>query len=232
MNLYALFALCFIPTITCFIIFCMLVPGFKFYHGLWSLLIGLLSVVPIAVIQFFILNLPVFNKATFASLLITAFIFNGLIEETVKMLFLLLLPQKKLTIAPFFAASLLCGLALGSFESVIYLIKRFQETGLPQGAVSAYVLIFVRMFTAVVIHTFCAGLSGLYVWMFRHKTPHAAPFVYAALLHGAYNFFAGFSSGYRWFSIIAILFAILECRIWYKYIVLPDTGVDIKRKSH
>lgn len=231
MNLYALFALCFIPAITFYILFCMFVPGFKIRYGLWAMLVGLFAIVPIALIQHFILTLPVFNRSTFASLIVTAFVFNGLIEETVKMLFMLLLPQKKMKLAPFFAASLLCGMMLGSFESVIYLIKRIQESELASGFLSAYALVFARMGTAVLIHTLCAGLSGLFVWMIRHKTPHAAPFVYAALLHGAYNFFAGFADPYHWFAIVAILFAVLECRIWYKYIKLPDSGVDTTKKS-
>jgi hypothetical protein len=227
MNLYALFALCFIPPVTFFLIFIILVPGFKIRFGLRALFVGLLSLVPITFIQYFVLILPVFNQNTFSSLLITSFIFNGLIEETIKMVLLLLLPRKKTTIAVFFAASLLCGLSIGSFESLIYLVKHFQEAHGSAG--SAYNLIFIRMITAVVIHTFCTGLSGLFVWMWRKKTPHISPFVYAATLHGAYNFFTGFSSFFHFFAIIAILFVILECHIWYKWIILPDTGVDIKR---
>ena len=46
--------------------------------------------------------------------------------------------------------------------------------------------------------------------------PLVMPFVLAVALHGVYNFFAGFSGGFWWFSVVAILMAALECRIWYR----------------
>lgn len=226
MNLYAFLALCFIPLVAAFIILMLIVPGLKIRYCLWACVLSIVAVVPIAFVQYFVLGLPVFNTNTFASLLVTAIIFNGLIEETVKMLFLTLVPQKKQTLACFFSCCLLFGLTLGCFESVIYFVKRLQEIGLPQDVSAAFKLIFMRMFTAVLIHTFCAGLSGLYLWLFRHQRNNVLPFVWAALLHGIYNFFAAFSSGYRWFSVVAIVFALLECRIWYKATSQPLTEAE------
>ncbi len=221
MNLYAFLALCFIPLVAGFIVLKILLPHLKVRYCLWSCVLSIVAVLPIAFIQYFVLNLPVFNTNTFISLMVTAIIFNGLIEETVKMFFLALIPQKKLTLSCFLACCLLFGLTLGSFESVIYLVKRIQETGLPEELKGAFKLIVMRMFTAVLIHTFCAGLSGLYLWLFRHKRNNVLPFLYAVLLHGIYNFFAAFTTGYRWFSIVAILFALLECRIWWQQSKLP-----------
>lgn len=194
--------LCFLPLILCFCVFCLAVDGFKLRYGLWSSLLGLLSVVPIALVQFLILSLPIFTSNTLASVLVTAMVFNGLVEEGLKMLCMLLLPSRKTEFPVFFCMALLTGLALGCFETVIYLFAGQQEIG-------------VRMATAVLIHVFCAGLSGIYVWLFRQRRTRTSPFVLAAVLHGAYNFFAGFSGGYRWFSVLAIAMAALECRIWY-----------------
>mgnify|MGYP002625378022 CR=1 FL=1 len=230
MNFYALFALTFIPLAATFLIVVILVPGQKIRWALWACLVGLFTVAPTSFVQYYVLNLPIFYTNTVISLLITAVIFNGLIEETFKMLFMNLLPQKKLTPAQFFTCCLLCGMTLGSFESVIYMVKRIQETAYPLGIQEIYKLIVSRMFTSVLIHTFCAVLSGMYLWLFRHKSNKIMPFIWAVLLHGTYNFFAGFKSGFYWFAIISIVFAALECRIWYKFINLPDTGVDLKRK--
>lgn len=231
MNLYALILLSFIPPIACFLLFSLLVPGQKIRYCLLSCIIGLITVIPTAFVQYFVLRkISVFDSNTVISLLITAVIFNGLIEETIKMLFMLILPQKKLTPTVFFTCSLLCGLTLGCFESLIYMINRMQGISIYPETQTIYELLIKRMFTAVLIHTFCAGLSGLYIWMFKHKSNHIQPFIYAVLLHGIYNFFAGFTSYFYYFAVIAILFAMLECRIWYKYIILPDTGVDIKRR--
>ena len=222
MNLYIFLALCFIPLVAGFIVLLLVVPNLKVRYCLWSCVLSIAAVLPIAFIQYFVLNLPVFNTNTFVSLMITAIIFNGLIEETVKMFFLALIPQKKLTVSCFLACCLLFGLTLGSFESVIYLVKRMQEIGLPYDLLDAFKLIVMRMFTAVLIHTFCAGLSGLYLWLFRHKRNNVLPFLYAVILHGIYNFFAAFSTGYRWFSLVAIAFALLECRIWWQQARAPD----------
>jgi hypothetical protein len=215
MNIYAPITLCFILYLTVFIVFAISVPEIKIQYEIKSSLLGLLAVFPITIIEFFVLNLPIFTSHTFFSVMITALLFNGFIEETSKMLFMVLLPAKKVSLQVFFSLSLLCGLALGSFESVIYLFKHLQEIG-TSGTASVFQLITVRMFTSVIIHSFCAGLSGLTVWSFRKKATEITPFVYAVVLHGLYNFFAGFTSSYRYFSIVVILFSAAECRIWYK----------------
>lgn len=230
MNFFLLFTLSFIPLLAVFFLFILLVPGQKFRYALLACVLGVLAVIPASFVQYYVLNLPIFLANTAVNLLITAVIFNGLVEESFKMLFMTLLPFKKLTLAVYFTCALLSGLTLGSFESAIYLVKKIDEATEPLGATMIYQLLASRIFTSVLIHTFCAGLSGLYLWMFKKKQTHIMPFVWASALHGIYNFFAGFKSGFYWFSIVAIAFAALECRIWYKYNSLPDTGVDIKRR--
>ncbi len=222
MNVYALFGINFIPLITVFLIFCVLIRGLKVRYAVLSCILGLAAVFPTSFLQYFVLSLPVFNTNTFESVLVTAIVFNGLIEETVKLFLLCLLPQKKMTLGMFFCCCILSGLTTGSFESVIYIIKKLQELNLQTPLQQLVKLIMMRSFSSVLIHTFCAALSGLYLWMFKHKQNHFIPFVYAVLLHGIYNFFAGFTSDYRLLSIVAILFAILECRIWYKNIKYPE----------
>lgn len=216
MQFYAFLALCFIPLVAAFVVLALVVPGLTVRGGLLSCLLAILAIVPTAFVQYVVLALPVFTAETFGSLLVTAVVFNGLIEETVKLLFLALMPQKRTTLAAFFSCCLLFGLTLGGFESVIYLVRRIQAVGMQQDVAAALRLVLMRMGTAALVHTFCAGLSGLYLWLFRHGRNAVMPFVWAALLHGVYNFFAAFSTGFRWFSLVAIVFALLECRIWYK----------------
>lgn len=217
MNIFALFALSFLPLITAFLLIVILVPGQKkIRYGLFACALGLVTVAPAAFLQFFILNLPIFTANTVINLLITAIVFNGLIEESVKMLFMSFLPFKKLNLPFYFCCALLAGMTLGSFESVIYMLKKISGASGPLGISAIVNLLAARAFTSVVIHTFCAGLSGLYLWLFKNKQSRLMPFVWAVLLHGTYNFFAGFANTFYWFSLVAILFAILECRIWYK----------------
>ena len=211
MSVFVLMGLSFVPLVFFLVLFCLAVPGFKVRYGLGATLVGLFSLIPIVILQYLVLKMPVFSKDTLLSVLITVMVFNGLVEEMVKMFSLLLLPHKKMGIGVFLAMSLISGLALGCFETVIYLFSGYQN-------------IQIRSLTAVAMHSLCGGLSGIYVWTWRDpvekapgkKVPLVMPFVLAVVLHGVYNFFAGFSGGFWWFSVVAILMAALECRIWYR----------------
>ncbi|MCI1209107.1 MAG: PrsW family intramembrane metalloprotease [Treponema sp.] len=232
MNIYAALVLCFIPFVTAFILAKILVPQLKIRYELWGTLIALLSVIPIVFIQFTLHDLPFFNSRTYLSLLLTAVIFNGLIEEMAKMIFMLLLPSKRQQLSAFFATAVICGFAFGSFESVIYFLKELQKIT-ATGTSLLYNQIFLRMFTSVIIHAVCAGFSGLYIWSYRIHQPHISPFLWAAVLHGLYNFFSFFTSDIKWFSIAALLFALTECRLWYKRIAETDINVlDKKVNKH
>ncbi len=217
MSVYAMMGLSFVPLVVFLVLFCLVVPGFKVRYGLASTLLGLLSLVPIVIIQNLVGGLPVFTANTMISALITVMVFNGLIEETVKMFTMLLLPHRKPGFAAFFAMAFICGLSLGCFETIIYLF-------------SGYHNIETRTLTAVLMHSFCAGLSGIYVWTWRNpvekpdgtRSPMVMPFVLSTLLHGVYNFFAGFGGWFYWFSIVAIIMSALECRIWFR----RASGVD------
>lgn len=230
MNFFLIAALSFIPLLAVFLLSVLFVPGQKFRYALISCVLGVITVIPASFVQYYVLSLPIFLASTAVNLLVTAVVFNGLVEESFKMLFMAFLPFKKTTLAAYFTCALLSGLTLGCFESAIYLVKKIDDTTAPLGAEALYQLLISRAFTSVLIHTFCSGLSGLYLWMFKKKQTHVMPFVWAVALHGIYNFFAGFKNGFYWFAIVAILFAALECRIWYKYNSLSDTGVDIKRR--
>lgn len=227
MNVYAGFALCFIPLVVLFISFCLLVPQYKTLHGLFACLLGLLCVAPIAVLQFVVESVPFFNATSLALLFLRAVVINGLIEETIKMLIMFLLPKKTVALPAFFANALLCGFALGCFESAIYVI-------------SGYHHIELRLFTAVVVHASCAALSGLFVFSLHAKRSKILPFVYAVFFHGVYNYFAGFSTNIKWFSLVVIALSLLECRIQYRAFFeqsellpkLPDTDGMQATDSH
>ena len=215
MNLYALLGISFIPAILFFILALLLNKNLKIRYCFLAALLGLLTVIPTSFIQFYVFNLPVFTSYTFSSVMITAILFNGLIEESMKMLFLCLIPQKKLVLSTYFCCAAIFGLTLGGFESVIYIIKKFGEIHGQGGHEIVIHLLIDRIFTAQAIHLFCALLSSLYLWNFRRHKKNIMPFVYAVLLHGIYNFFASFNSMYHWLAVIAILFAAVECRIFY-----------------
>ena len=125
MSVYVMMGLSFLPLILIFLIFAFSLPGFKIRYGLIAILLGLLSLIPIVIIQSIVRNIPVFTNTTLVSALITVMVFNGFIEESVKMLTLNLLPHKKTSFSTFFALSLMAGLDLGYFETVIYLFSGY-----------------------------------------------------------------------------------------------------------
>ena len=69
--------------------------------------------------------------------------------------------------------------------------------------------------TSDVIHMTCTGLCGLFIYSCRKAPRHTSFLIIAVLLHGVYDFFAGFAGNIRWFSVAVVLMAIAECRIKY-----------------
>ena len=194
--------LCFIPLIAMFICIAVLTKGFKVWKGLLSCVLGLAAVIPIAIMQMFVGGL--LSAKNLLGVLISAIIVNGLIEEAIKMLFMFLLPAKNTRESLFFLYTMLSGLALGCCETLFYLISGFDSLGL-------------RMATAVIIHVACGALDGLFVYGIKTKRFNIAPFFFSVMLHGIYNYFAGFGqeSIYFYLSYAVILFGIIECRIQY-----------------
>ena len=64
MMMYVYMALCFLPVLILGIVLPLAVPGFKIRYALISVLVGLLSLIPITFIQFFVFSLPIFTSGT------------------------------------------------------------------------------------------------------------------------------------------------------------------------
>ena len=233
MNVYFALILNFLPFFICFFLFKFLFK-MKFSTELFACLFGFLSVLPITFLQFYLMSLipeQLFSGKTDLSGLFCKFlVYNGLIEELIKVLLIALIPHKKLNLRTFFAASLLCGFCLGSFESMIYFLQHLSNAN-QSGAELLYSLIFARMFSSDLIHVFCAGLGGLFVWGIRNKQNNPMIFIYAVVCHGLFDFFVYFDLWIHWFAVAAVLFAVIECRVKYqKFSAFSATG-KIEEKS-
>lgn len=210
---------CFVPLI---LLFCILCFGFKLKatHLLVSLLAGLICVLPVSVIQYFAGMAPFFTNQNLLSVLLKSLVLYGLIEELCKLIMILFIPGTKNTntsgARDFLLLSFFFGLSLGCFESVIYFLDHLQKSTSIGGEL-LYRPVFVRMFTSDLLHLFTAGLIGLY--MFEKRRPegegHFFLVILAVLIHGVYDFFAGFSNSFSYFSLAVILFAAIECRVKY-----------------
>ena len=104
--------------------------------------------------------------------------------------------------------------------------KVVQQKTNSRGGQLLYNILFLRMFSSDLIHMFCAGLSGLFVWGFKNKKIYVMPLVYAIFIHGIFNFFNYFNGGIQFFSYVAILFAVIECRV--KYVKFAAEAEDSK----
>lgn len=205
--------MCFVPLA---VLFCILLFGFKLksVHLLLALLMGLISVLPISVIQFFSGYLPFFRAHTLSAVLLKSVLLYGMIEELIKFGLTFPLPHKDYSERDFLFLAFFMGLSLGCFESVIYYLDHFQMSR-NLGGVLQYKPVLIRMFTSDLIHMFCSGLLGLFVWEKRNRDIRLFLIFMAVILHGLYDFFAGFSNNFRFFSFAVILFAAVECRIRY-----------------
>lgn len=198
---------CILPLLAVFASMLILVKELKFGSGILSILLGLFAVVPIAAIQFTLEYYHLISAHSLSSVLLKSILINGVVEETIKMLLLFFI-SKKLDLSAFFSCAILSGLALGCFETLVYLVAGIQHLEL-------------RMLTAVVIHVCCAGLSGIFVYSIKNDSVKVFPFLSAVLLHGIYNYFAGFKmdSVFFWFSLVVVLVSVVECRIRYRSMI-------------
>lgn len=232
MNVYLALFLNFLPFLICFFAFKFFLK-IKFSTELFASLFGLVAVLPITFFQFYLLNLVPENMFESSSDLFGLFckvlVLNGLLEEGIKTFFIAFVPAKKLELRSFFAVSLLCGLCLGSFESMIYFLQHLSKAN-QEGAELLYGLIFSRMFSADLIHALCAALGGLFVWGIRHKKTDFLTFIFAVLCHGIFNFFVYFNNFIHWFAVAAVLFAVIECRVRYEK-ALTNSGKKTVEKS-
>gem|GEM_PF-622263 len=214
LNVYAPMLLCLVPFITTFLLLAILVPGISISREFLGMLAGLVAFVPIVILQFFFFGrLQKFMQTNLFLSIIHSLIFFGLIEEGVKATSLLILKSRGESLRNFFAYSILAGMTLGCFESVVYLLATF---GTRSQVSSGFLrMIFLRMTTSLAIHTLCAGLGGLCIFYSKNIRRNFSPLVFAILIHGIYDFFAAFDSPLKYFSVALILLAALECRIFY-----------------
>jgi len=197
--------------------------GFKIKAGhlCIALLLGLVAVLPISVIQFFLPSLNILTEYPILRAILKSLFLYGLVEESLKCVFILPLPKKDKGPLEFLLLAFTMGLALGCFESIVYYLDHLQMAN-NRSASLMYGSIFARIFSSDLIHMFCTGLCGLFIYSIRAKASRITCILSAILVHGIYDFFVGFQNGLRWFALFAILLAIAECRLKYNAIANPE----------
>lgn len=227
MNVYAPIILCFVPFVTMFALFAILVPGFSVIKGLVASLAGLLALIPITVAQFLIPGMRLFGQSSAGGILLYSIVFLGLVEECFKALLLFIVGAKEEKLSCWFCYSLLAGMIFGCFESVIYFFLNIQTIG--HGVTLN--LIYLRMFTAVLVHTLCAGLGGFTVYYFKNIRRNVWPLLNAVLIHGLYDYFVSFDTYVKFFCIIVILSAAIKCRVCFLQIAEEERNKKSAKRT-
>ncbi len=214
------FILCFVPLLFAFCLFTFIFK-LKISHQLLAILLGLTIVFPISVIQYVVPTTNVFQNMPIVGTMLKSLIIYGLIEELFKTIVLVPVLSTKSIKEEYSALQLLflsflLGLSLACFESLVYLFDRLQIAN-NKGAQLLYHHIFLRIFTSDLIHMSCAGLCGLFVISKRYNNNKSkiSYLFLAILLHGIYDFFAGFQNNLKYFSYFVVLLALIECRVKY-----------------
>jgi len=214
------FILCFVPLLFAFCLFTF-VFKLKISHQLLAILLGLIIVFPISVIQYVVPTTNVFQNMPIVGTMLKSLIIYGLVEELFKTIVLVPVLSTKSIKEEYSALQLLflsflLGLSLACFESLVYLFDRLQIAN-NKGAQLLYHHIFLRIFTSDLIHMSCAGLCGLFVISKRYNNNKSkiSYLFLAILLHGIYDFFAGFQNNLKYFSYLVVLLALIECRVKY-----------------
>ena len=227
MNVYAPIILCFVPFVTMFALFAILVPGISVAKQFIASLAGLLALVPITVAQFLIPGMRLFGQSKALSILLYSIVFLGLVEECFKALLLFIVGSKGERASHWFCYSLLAGMIFGCFESVIYFFQDIQNIG--HGVTLN--LIYLRMFTAVLVHTLCAGLGGFTVYYCKNFRLNVWPLLNAVLIHGLYDYFVSFNTPVKYFSAIVILSAAIKCRVCFLQIAEEERAKKAPAKK-
>lgn len=214
------FILCFVPLLFAFCLFTF-VFKLKISHQLLAILLGLAIVFPISVIQYVVPTTNIFQNMPIVGTMLKSLIIYGLVEELFKTIVLVPVLSTKSIKEEYSALQLLflsflLGLSLACFESLVYLFDRLQIAN-NKGAQLLYHHIFLRIFTSDLIHMSCAGLCGLFVISKRYNNNKSkiSYLFLAILLHGIYDFFAGFQNNLKYFSYFVVLLALIECRVKY-----------------
>ena len=216
MELYIKLGLSFLPLALLLYISAVKVSGFRLNHALWAAAAGFAALVPVIGLQFISERFLPFSASSLWTVFFGTLVFNGVTEESSKALFLFLIPLKNMPRSVSLAAALIAGTTVGSFEALVYCIADTNYS-------------ILRLCTALVLHALCAGLSCFFVLSVKeakeknkqrsdsaHKyRVRLMPFFTAVFCHGIYNFFAGFSGFVWYFSLFALLFALIRVRFYY-----------------
>lgn len=196
-------------------IFILKACGIKLSHAFLAILAALVIILPISLVQYFTGNISVPGLLPVLNIFLKSLLVYGLIEESLKTLTIAFFPNalKGKTVYTERLCALLAfffGLTLGCFESEVYFFSHLLQAQ-SWGASLMYKPIIFRMITIDLIHGLCAAISGIYIWKWHNNDQHTFFIISPVIVHTFYDFFAGFQTSLKYFSIIVVLYALVKC---------------------
>lgn len=206
-------AICFLPIIAG--AFVLKTCNIKLSHIFLAILAALIIILPISLVQYFTGNISIPGILPLLNVFLKSFLVYGLIEELLKTLTIAFFPntlknkslysEKQCALLAFFF-----GLSLGCFESEVYFFSHLMQAN-SWGATLMYKPILFHMITTDLIHGLCAAISGIYIWKWHNNDQHNFFVLSPVIIHTLYDFFVGFQTTIKFFSVIVVLYALAKC---------------------
>ncbi len=160
---------------------------------------GILASVTAFLIRVAAMQIPFYPSNKLLSILVISIFAKSFPAILVKMIIFMLVPKKNKTFAHFFNCILLIALPFASFDFAWWILRK--------DVFQAIATFFMQGFSTI--------LAGYFIWSLKHYVRHFLPVIYAFVLQGIFYFFISFTFPFRYISIAAVLFAMVESRLWY-----------------
>lgn len=147
-----------------------------------------------------------------------------LFAELIKGIFLIFLSGKKNNTLQFLLLSMLAGLTFGCGQTIVEYLTQ-AGNAMAKGAALMWPQLLLQFTFIDLINMACSGLAGLFILSIKQKNIKWTLLFYPFVLRALFEFF-NVKLGIKWFVIVVLLLALLECRIKYRSMTGQDTDYE------
>lgn len=196
-----------IPVVLGFLIFMLMVRYEKktrraqasFSNSAIILGAGILASVTAFLIRVAAMQIPFYPSNKLLSIFVISIFAKSLPALIVKLIIFMLVPFKNRTFGQFFNWIILISLPFASFDFAWWILHK--------DVFQAVMTCFMQGFSTI--------LTGYFIWSLKRYAKHFMPLIYAFILQGIFYFFISFAFPFKYISIAAVLFAMVEARLWF-----------------
>lgn len=137
-----------------------------------------------------------------------------LFAELIKGIFLIPLSSKKNNTLQFLLVSMLAGLTFGCGQTIVQYLTQ-AGNAMARGATLVWPKLLLQFAFIDLINMACSGLAGMFILSAKRKETKWLLIFYPFVMRALFEFF-NVKLEIKWFVIVVLLLALLECRIKYK----------------